>query len=66
MNRFVTLALLIASLIIGVTVEAGKPLPSPEENVVGHGQDLVIVPDLGDGEPLLSEKSIGESRFSHP
>ncbi|MCK5378426.1 MAG: trypsin-like peptidase domain-containing protein [Acidobacteria bacterium] len=55
MNRFVTLALLIASLIIGVTVEAGKPLPSPEENVVGHGQDLVIVPDLGDGVRMGAE-----------
>ncbi len=55
MKKLVILTLVIVSFVIGVTVEAGKPLPSPERNVVGYGQDLVIVPDLGDGVRLGGE-----------
>ena len=50
-----SLSLAVVSLVVGVTVEAGKPLPSPEKNVVGYGQNLVIVPDLGDGVRMGGE-----------
>ncbi len=55
MRKTIVLALVVVSLVVGVTVEAGKPLPSPEKNIVGHGQDLVIVPDLGDGVRMGGE-----------
>ncbi len=55
MKKSVVLALVVVCLVVGVTVEAGKSLPSPEKNIVGHGQDLVIVPDLGDGVRMGGE-----------
>ena len=49
MKKSVIVTLMAGALFVSGISSAGKPLPSPEKNVVGHGQDLVIVPNLGQG-----------------
>ena len=55
MKKLVLFALACAFVVIGVNVEAGKPLPEPEKNVVGHGQDVAIIPDLSLGVRMGGE-----------
>ncbi len=66
------LVITLISVFNGPILEAGKPLPQPEANVVGHGQDVSIVPDLtqtvrvGDAQVWSDVIRIKDATFLKP
>jgi len=55
MKNLVVVLMSVAMMSLCLPIEAGKPLPSQEKNIVGYGQDLVIVPDLVDSVRMGDE-----------